>query len=470
MTIFEILTIILAFIWAINIFKKQNHQRIIVGLTVFFLTSSLLDVFRWQLLPIILAILLLFLISIPKQTKKWINVLVRTFSILLILIGTALAYLLPIFKFPTPTGDFSIAKKTMTLVDTTRQENITETPNDLREIGLSIWYPSNDITENPETYLANGFAEGFAESKGLPAFALSHFSRIATHIEQDLAFANGRFPVLIFSHGYIWNVELYNAMIEEIVSQGYIIVGIQHSYEAPFVQLTDKIAKPELAYFQKVNDSFDFDKFNSLQQKFQVAPDSLKLSIMQKMMRSLPYNESVTRWQNDISFVIDELEKRQNEDFFKPFDLDKLAALGHSFGGSAVGQTLAYDNRIKAGINMDGAQWGNLIDTTFNTPFLALYADRNYDSFFTPNFYTYSQVAKNELVSVIIKNSDHANFGDLGYWTPLHQFTETGTIDPNKMNELTTDLILTFLEKHLENKAIDLKEKFGNLEALEFVD
>lgn len=187
------------------------------------------------------------------------------------------------------------------------------------------------------------------------------------------------------------------------------------------------------------------------------------------MMRSLPYNESVERWQNDISFVIDELEKRQNEDFFKPFDLNKLVALGHSFGGSAVAQTLAYDNRIKAGINMDGAQWGNLIDTSFNVPFMALYADRDYDSFFTPNFYTYSQVAKNELISVIIKNSGHANFGDLGYWTPLHQFTETGTINPNRMNELTTDLILTFLEKHLDNKAIDMEEKFGNFEELEFV-
>ena len=46
MTIFEWLTIIFAFIWAINIFKQQKHQRILVGLTFFFLTSSLLDTFR----------------------------------------------------------------------------------------------------------------------------------------------------------------------------------------------------------------------------------------------------------------------------------------------------------------------------------------------------------------------------------------------------------------------------------------
>lgn len=469
MTIFEILTIILAFIWAINIFKNRKHQLIIISLTVFFLTSSLLDAFRWQLFPIILAIVLLFLIGIPKQPKKWVNILVRTFSILLILIGTALTYLLPVFEFPTPTGDFSVSKKQMTLIDQNRQEIITADTNDRREIGLSIWYPSNEVIENPEAYLSNGLSAAFAESKGIPSFLLSYFSNIKTHTEQDLAFANGRFPVIILSHGYIWNAELYNAIIEEIVSQGYIIVGIQHSYEAPLVQLTDKTAKPELAYFQKVNESFDFDKFNSLQQQFQLAADSSKLLIMQKMMRSLPYNESVERWQNDISFVIDELEKRQNEDFFKPFDLNKLVALGHSFGGSAVAQTLAYDNRIKAGINMDGAQWGNLIDTSFNVPFMALYADRDYDSFFTPNFYTYSQVAKNELISVIIKNSGHANFGDLGYWTPLHQFTETGTINPNRMNELTTDLILTFLEKHLDNKAIDMEEKFGNFEELEFV-
>ncbi|MFK7948092.1 MAG: hypothetical protein AB8G11_10895 [Saprospiraceae bacterium] len=470
MTIFEWIAIISAFIWAINIFKQPKYQRFLTGMTVFFLTSALLDTFRWQLFPIIAAAILLLVISIPKKPKKWLNITVRSLSVLLILIGTALAYFLPVFEFPTPTGKFSVSKKTMTLIDSTRQEMITEAPDDLREIGLSIWYPSNEVLEKTEKYLSDGLSAAFAESKGVPAFALSYFSNIETHTEKDLAFANGQFPVIILSHGYIWNAELYNAIIEEIVSQGYIIVGIQHSYEAPLVQLTDRKVKPELAYFQRVNANFDFDKFNSLQQEFQLAPDSSKLSIMQKMMRSLPYNESVKRWQNDISFVIDELEKRQNEDFFKQLDLDKIAALGHSFGGSAVAQTCAYDNRIKAGINMDGAQWGNLIDTIFNVPFLALYADRDYDSFFTPNFYTYSQVAKNELISVIIKNAGHANFGDLGYWTPLHQFTETGTIHPNRMNELTTDLILTFLEKHLENKAIDMKEKFKNVEELEFVD
>lgn len=470
MTIFEWLTIIFAFIWAINIFKQQKHQRILVGLTFFFLTSSLLDTFRWQLFPIIAAIILLFAISIPQQPKKWLNILVRSFSVLLILIGTALAFLLPVFKFPIPTGDFSVSKKTMNLVDKNRLETITNDTTDNRAIGLSIWYPSNEGLEKRETYLSNGLSAAFAESKGVPAFAFSHFSKIKTNTEKDLAFANGRFPVIILSHGYIWNAELYNAMIEEIVSQGYVIVGIQHSYEAPLVQLKDRKVKPELAYFQKVNANFDFDKFNSLQQKFQLAADSSKLSIMQKMMHSLPYNESVERWQNDISFVIDELEKRKNDDFFKQLDLDKIAALGHSFGGSAVAQTCAYDTRIKAGINMDGAQWGNLIDTTFNVPFMALYADRDYDSFFTPNFFTYSQVAKNELVSVIIKNSGHANFGDLGYWTLLHQFTETGTINPNRMNELTTDLILDFLEKHLDKKEIDMKKRFGDLEELEFVN
>lgn len=461
---------ICAFIWSINILKKPKQKQVVIGLTIFFITVSLFNAFRWQLFPIVAAVILLFIISIPKEPKKWVNIVVRSFSILLIFIGTTLAYLLPVFEFSSPTGNYSIGKKTMTLLDSSRQETITATSDDFREISLSIWYPSNDRIEKPETYLADGLAEGFAKSKGIPAFAVGHFSNIKTHIEQDLTFANGRFPVIILSHGYIWNAELYNAMIEEIVSQGYIIVGIQHSYEAPFVQLSDKIAIPELSYFQKINEKFNYDKFNSMQQEFQLAPDSLKLSLMQKMMRSLPYNESVTRWQNDISFVVDALESRQNDDFFKQFDLNKLAALGHSFGGSVVGQTLAYDNRFKAGINMDGAQWGNLIDTTFNIPFLALYADRDYNSFFTPNFYTYSQVTKNELISIIVKNSGHANFGDLGYWTPLHQFTETGIIEPNKMNKLTTDLILAFFEKHLDNKDIDMKEKFGDSQELEFVN
>ncbi|MDZ7776599.1 MAG: hypothetical protein U5L09_13805 [Bacteroidales bacterium] len=60
----------------------------------------------------------------------------------------------------------------------------------------------------------------------------------------------------------------------------------------------------------------------------------------------------------------------------KSVDYSKIGVFGHSQGGSAIGQTMLEDNKIVAGINIDGAQWGNMIDNkNFSKPFLLISAD-----------------------------------------------------------------------------------------------
>jgi len=465
MQIFEILLIVflLMIFLAKKIIIKNQWKKIVLSLL--FLTSIchfFIDGMRWQMLPVYFTALISVVYLSQKNLKKWVQFILIFFGVLGLIIGGLLGVLLPVFELPIPTGKYTIGTKKIYLEDNSRLESITADTTDNRRITLKMYYPSDSKLENPEKYLENGIATAFANNKGIPTFAFSHFDLILTHTESDLSFAEGNFPLIILSHGYLWNVELYSSFVEELVSQGFVVAGVQHTYEAPIVHWESEKLYPIQSYFEATNKRMDYDKFGQIEAKFKAEKEPNKrLELMQEMMRILPYNESVERWQKDISYAIDELIKlNQNNksDWFNKFDTNKIGVIGHSFGGAAAAEVTALDTRIQAGVNLDGAQWGKLIDTTLNKPFMAMYADRNYEEFFSPNFFIFSQTAKSDFYEVIIKNTGHANYGDLGFWTPLHQFTETGNINPNKMSQYTSTLLLTFFNKYLNDEEVELEE------------
>lgn len=465
MQLFEILLIAILIIILFTkdfIIEKRGKKAIGFLLSIAIVGHLLIDCARWQMIPVYLSAVITSLYFFSNISKSWLRSIIRFFSLIFLILGGTLAYLLPVFDFPEPIGDFSVGTKNIYLEDSSRLETITDEPADFRRITVKMYYPSAANLENPEKYLANGVATAFAINKGIPPFAFSHFDLISTHTEKDLPIINQQFPLLILSHGYLWNAELYPSIIENLVSQGYIVAGIQHSYEAPIVHWKNEKIYPNQAYFNRMDEQMDHGKFGELEIAFKEEKNAEKrLALMQEMMHILPYNESVERWQKDISFTIDELTKLnqiEKSEWFNKIDFDKIGVLGHSFGGAAAAEATAFDSRIKAGVNLDGAQWGKLIDTTLNTPFMAMYADRNYDVFNSPNFFIFEQAANDDFYEVLIKNTGHANFGSLGHWTSLHDFTETGAIDPDKMSAYTSTLLLAFFDKYLNGKNVDLEQ------------
>jgi len=74
---------------------------------------------------------------------------------------------------------------------------------------------------------------------------------------------------------------------------------------------------------------------------------------------------------DDIQFMMDQLADHPSGDIlYDKIDFDHIGVFGHSLGGAVAGQLALEDDRIDAGINLDGFQWGDVADATIQQPFI----------------------------------------------------------------------------------------------------
>jgi len=56
---------------------------------------------------------------------------------------------------PAPTGSFAVGRTSRIWVDSSRQEGLTNDPNDFRNVPVVIWYPANASTGTKTPYFPN---------------------------------------------------------------------------------------------------------------------------------------------------------------------------------------------------------------------------------------------------------------------------------------------------------------------------
>lgn len=127
--------------------------------------------------------------------------------------------------------------------------------------------------------------------------------------------------------------------------------------------------------------------------------------------------------------------------------------MGHSFGGRMTIQAARLDNRIKAGVDLDGKLTSDISLNGFDTPLIFIVAQKKD----TKDKGRIEQLQKNMLKDaylVIIKNADHGTFTDLNL--VFKPWLYQGNIDPQKGIGITRKYIYSFFDKYLKNKSIDI--------------
>jgi predicted dienelactone hydrolase len=144
----------------------------------------------------------------------------------------------------------------------------------------------------------------------------------------------------VLSPGFTKNRATLTALAEDLASHGYVVAGIDHTYESGATTFPDGRVTTCLAR--------------------QVAPRDR-------------WEKVVTGRAADVSFVLDELTgPHPARPAARLIDASRMAMAGHSIGGAAAIAAMLADSRIRAGIDMDGTTYARIPDGGLARPFLFL--------------------------------------------------------------------------------------------------
>jgi predicted dienelactone hydrolase len=474
MRFFEILTMLsLAATAAALLWVPARRARIVRWLPwvagVAVVLHLALEGARWQMIPAYVLAIVFAGVSLramraesdaaPSATtdRPWLRRTGAGLSLLVLGVSAACAVVLPVFDLAPPEGAFDVGTTTLHLVDSSRAEIITEDPDDRREVMVQMWYPAQVSAEadaEPAPYIAPEVGAAYAEKYGLPAFATSHLDRVETHAYQDVPLADGQHPVLLFSHGYNVPPALYTSVLVDMASRGYVVASVNHTYESTAAAFPDgRVATFSHSFVLNTHTAEMWARIDSLEQQYRRTEGADRLATLRAINRVYPNADMMRRWAADLSFVIDELTRRHAEDLASPFhqrlDLTRLGAFGHSAGGAAAGQLLLTDDRVRAGVNWDGAQWGDAIDAPFAQPFMAITADWDATKFL-PNPVIYRQGSATAFYDLTIDGTGHSSFSDIPRLIPLQAVNQAGPIAPERAARIATAYTGAFFDRHLK--------------------
>ncbi len=392
----------------------------------------------------------------------------------LILIGLAIAMMgqafAEIIQPPAPTGPFAVGTESRRMVDEKRPEAFTDAADDHRELMVQFWYPAEG-TEGKETttYLpanpqvrAAMFAQLMIPAKRVDEEIMPW--RTKSVQGADVSMLKGKFPVVLFSHGFGGYRGQNLSQMEELASRGYVVVSIEHTFCASAVEFPDG----RIVYFD--------DEF-----KQKPNPDREALDKR--------YDELARLWAADASFVIDQLEKinaTKGDAFAGKLDLDKIGMFGHSFGGATSGEMCLKDARVKCGINMDGRPYGDSRVQGVKQPFMVLCMVRGAEP--SPMLLAQAGITKEVYMAIVAQmmgeyenimrttpegymaqmtHVDHFNFSDFPYISELSPVRKmvVGDIDPVRGGKIINGYVVEFFGKYLKGESAPMLAESAKHEA-----
>ena len=377
---------------------------------------------------------------------------------LTLVIAVFLSAFFPVFQFEKPLGTYQIGTKTYHFTDSLRNELFTEKAHQKREIMVQIWYPTDQKrNENFAPYFEdNKTITAVAELFGYPKVLFSHLKYVKSNAisNAEVSQIKEKYPVLIYLTGANGSRQFNTFQIQELVSQGYIVAGIDNPGAVALVCFPDGRTIKGLP-IEKIKALID--------QSFENLPNIPKLNNIDLKDGIIPY------FSDDVSFVINCLEKINTHDLQNilthHIDLTKIGVFGVSLGGIVAAEASAKDKRIKACLIMESRISKNVMKKGIQIPTMimtrsaeTMRLERKKSGGWTEkDIETHQYTMKNiydRLPSdgyfIQIPKMFHVDFLDIPMWFPFGKYIGiTGEMKTKKAHQIINDFSVAFFNKAL---------------------
>jgi hypothetical protein len=338
----------------------------------------------------------------------------------------------PAPQLPAPRGPHKyIGTFTTTLVDSSRNETLGGPSGAPRRIVAQAFYP-----------ISSSKAKSLSLSPYAPALTLSvleaqydvpngTLSRLLTNsfVESTPQPKGKKLIPLLFSTGFGNVRALYTTFYEQLASEGYFVVALDHPYDASVVEFPGG-GQPAYSTIPNVT--------------VEVIETYLKVRAA------------------DARFVAGQLKKLCTAGVL---DTDKMGMFGHSLGGATAAGAMVKPSPIKAGIDLDGTIF--VYNTTSVTDdgkkFLMVgTSSHNSTTSDETSWGSFKNAQKGWVKEIAMQGFEHGTFADLGTVAVLLGLDKTlppgtlepviGTVDVARARLIIGEYVKAFFEFALEGK------------------
>lgn len=325
-----------------------------------------------------------------------------------------------------PTGNSPVGYWQTQLTDSERTDELSVKGTE-RRLGLEVWYPaSRGKGVAPKRFVSAAMAGALA---GAFPFPPGFAEAVCVHALPDAEVENGSFPVVLFSHGFSFPPDLYQSLLEDLASHGYVVVAISHTHAALLTEFDDGAV--DMSRWPRIDNE---DK------------------------RQAFLNRYITTWIADIKFVGKTVAgwspPAQTNPVAGHVDLSHgIGLYGHSYGGSAIARALD-GATFTAGVALEG-KYRSEQEGPFEprAPLMHVIGGYNRDEL-SGNQY---RAGKFPFHEVQINGAWHASFSDLIYlyshyadadWHQRHRFE----LAPGRIIDITRAYALAYFDAWLKDR------------------
>jgi dienelactone hydrolase len=352
-------------------------------------------------------------------------------------------------KTPKPTGKYAVGTFTYTVKDV-RPETLPGYTSEERSVAGRVYYPVRPgDTEGLEKEhgISREMAAGLKKSFKIPldydrmeagGENFSECYKDAPVIKDE------KFPLIMFSHGYMSYREGNSFLCIELASRGYVVISVAHSHEAIVTEFDDGSSIPfEQSYAKKMYEpmlggilaALKVTKLKGSFEEKAEALDKMQKKYCHFMMGRVP------EWEEDMRAAL----KYAKENLSDMIDFDKgVGVSGHSLGGAAAYTLCLDDQDFVCGINIDGALFGDHGDKVMHKPFMQINCKAN------ANVTARGSIYKDSVsYRVLFRDMVHVAFSDMKFAIPSKLMV--GKLEPELMHENLCNVHVAFFDTYLKH-------------------
>lgn len=341
-----------------------------------------------------------------------------------------------------PTGQYAVGRRAINWTDSSRRDPTDSTQ--YREVTGWVWYPASGAKDAQELPLPEDWQalriEALRVKLGSDVAAAMKSFTVHERTDAPISADRSAFPVLLFVPGLSWLASDYSVMIDDLVSHGYVVIGISPTGFSDPVKLPGgRIARRSLGLGEKIGTEQSYA-------------------------------------QDDATFALKKIREMNDAGSLSArLDVKHIGMFGHSLGGTTALVVAARDSTVRAAINIDGDPMGDVLAVRPHQPILLVSSESPTIDEAPQNLTQrmdlvkqgiersekrrsddWASIASQSIVAkrITVPGAHHLNFEDAALASGLltdkaARWMKFGSIEPERGLETLTSIVRTFFDRYL---------------------